>query len=231
MEQFMVLSGTAIHAVVSPETVRTTIRSHFRRNQSNDINNTQLYSNYIPQTRTPKLLYMTASYTMDQIHFLQQSLESVRDICDSGWDITIHIQVANGLHYDHVKFKEIQEKMYCKFLSKNIPIVLEVYDRIGFGLNSRHRLVMQSYVNEFDYFVFAEEDMILTPSHLSSYLEATLKLKTYLPRTWLRYFIGFLRYERFIAIRFTIVSSTSCCYDAYVYNVRIKSFQFNSCLH
>lgn len=144
---------------------------------------------------TPKLLYMTASNTMGQLDYLIQSLESVKDICNTGWVVSIHLQVSNGLTYDHPTFKSIQDKLYCQFMRKNVPIVLEVYPDIGFGLNSRHRLVMQSYINEYDYFVYAEEDMILTPKLLSSYLEASLKLKTYLPKTWLRYYIGFLRYE------------------------------------
>ena len=46
-----------------------------------------------------------------------------------------------------------------------------------------------------DYFSFAEEDMLLTVSHLKAVVEFENTLKKALPQTWMRYTPGFLRYE------------------------------------
>ena len=142
-----------------------------------------------------RLLYMTASYGMEQFVFLQKSLDCMRDLCNMGWDVTLHLQVANGLNYSHPRFYEIQQQLYCIRTQAFIPLILAEYEKIGFGLNCKHRQYIAEHVDEFDYFVFAEEDMLLSVSHFAAFLASEQKLKKYLPKTWFRYFIGFLRYE------------------------------------
>jgi hypothetical protein len=143
----------------------------------------------------PKLLYMAPSYSLDQFACLKKSLSTVTDICNSGWNITIHLQTANNLGPTSAEFVELHSLLYCDFMEDYIPFLTESYGKIGFGLNSRHRLVISRYLEDFDFFVYAEEDMLLTPALLNNYLAATMKLKTYLPKTWYRYYVGFLRYE------------------------------------
>ena len=72
-------------------------------------------------------------------------------------------QVANGLNSSHHLFQELQSIAFCTRTHTYIPIILEQFSpKIGFGLNSRHRAYLLSHMNEFDYVVFAEEDMLLT---------------------------------------------------------------------
>jgi len=53
---------------------------------------------------------------------------------------------------------------------------------------------MADHLLDFDYFVFAEEDMVLTYSHLRAFVFEQDKLENSLPDSqWLRYQIGFLR--------------------------------------
>lgn len=163
----------------------------------------------------PSLLFMIASYSLDQYISLQKAVDCLRDICNSGWDVTIHMQVSNGLHSDHPSFIPIAERLFCIRTNSRIPVVIEQYEKIGFGLNSKHRGYAAAHIEEFDYFAYAEEDMILTVSHLSAYVTATNKLKAALPAvetavrlhdeifnysrhdsdSWLNYQIGFLRLQ------------------------------------
>ena len=63
---------------------------------------------------------------------------------------------------------------------------------------------MADHLLDFDYFVFAEEDMVLTYSHLRAFVFEQNKLKKSLPDSqWLRYQIGFLRCDK--AIMYCIV--------------------------
>ena len=67
---------------------------------------------------------------------------------------------------------------------------------IGFGLNSKHRAYAAAHLEEFDFISYAEEDMLLTVSHLEAYIAGMARLRAKLPvDAWLRYQIGFLRYE------------------------------------
>ena len=73
------------------------------------------------------------------------------------------IQVANGLNSSHHLFRELQSIAYCTRTHTYIPIIVEQFNpKIGFGLNSRHRLYLLNHVHEYDFVIYAEEDMLLT---------------------------------------------------------------------
>ena len=167
----------------------------------------------------PSLLFMTASYSFDQFIALQKSIDSIRDICNSGWDVTVLIQTSPmGIHEQHPLYSSFRESLFCVRTGNYIPLVLEQFEAVGFGLNSKHRAFAAARIEEFDWFCYAEEDMLLTPSHLQAHVRATQQLQQAFPSTstpstpsssssalssvssstaasWLRYQIGFLRYE------------------------------------
>jgi len=149
------------------------------------------------RSKARSLLFMTASYTMDQILPLQRVLDCMRDICNAGWDVTIHIQASpNSINYNHPMYPILQERLYCVRTQAHIPLIIESYGAIGFGLNKMHRQFVVTHIEEYDYFSYAEEDMLLTVSHLHAYIQAQTALQQSLPDSWMRYQIGFLRYER-----------------------------------
>lgn len=156
----------------------------------------RLSSLVTPRTPAPqRLLFMTASYTTRQTLQLQKVIDSLKDICNAGWDVTILVHSADGLNATHSKFEEIKQQAYCTRINGAMPIVLETFEKnIGFGLNSRHRKFLKDHIDEHDYYCFAEEDMVLTLSHLTAYIYEMKKIKRVLPDLWHRYFIGFLRF-------------------------------------
>jgi hypothetical protein len=162
---------------------------------SNSYSNSNSNNNYNSNNAAPRLLFMTASYTMDQLHAFQKTIDSIKDICNSGWNVTIHVQSASDLSYDNDRYNEFQNRLWCDNSNAYIPLIIEKYNKIGFGLNSRHRLYMRKNIYNYDYFVFAEEDMILTITHLKSFITFYNNIKKIKPKSYKRYTIGFLRYE------------------------------------
>lgn len=158
----------------------------------------------------PSLLFMTASYTMDQFQSLQKVLDSMRDICNAGWNVTVHLQVSSDFSYQHPRYEEIHRRTYCFTSSSHIPIIIEKFGKIGFGLNSRHRVYMRNHLSEYDYFSYAEEDMVLSPSLLLAFLQAEVELKQLFGTSWLKYTPGFLRqvglFHLFKYVEFTCVN-------------------------
>jgi len=146
--------------------------------------------------RAPRLLFMTATYTLGQLAALQLTLDGMRDICNGGWDVSVHIDSASELTEEHPRFAEFRDRLWCARTNSPIPLSLTTYKKIGFGLNCKHRVVMRERVNDFDYFSFAEEDMRLSISHLAAFLPFEAHMKSRLPKTYGRYTIGFLRYEQ-----------------------------------
>lgn len=143
----------------------------------------------------PTILFMMASYSFEQFLSLQNVLDNLRDICNSGWNVTVHLQVsAKGLVQTHPSLAILQDRMYCIRTNHHIPILIEEYGMVGFGLNSKHRTYAAAHIDDFDYFAYAEEDMLLTISHLAAYQSATKKLMKAFPDSWMRYQVGFLRF-------------------------------------
>jgi hypothetical protein len=146
------------------------------------------------ESQNKSLLFMTASYSFDQFTALQKVLDSLRDICNAGWNVVVHLDISSkGMDKNHPSASIIRDRMYCVRTQSYIPLVIDSYGTIGFGLNSKHRAYAAKHLQEFDYFVYAEEDMLLTISHLSAFIDAMYKVRLSLPDTWLRYQMGFLR--------------------------------------
>ena len=141
----------------------------------------------------PRLLFMAASYKMDQFLYLQKTLDVMRDHCNAGWNITVHLQVAGEFSLQHPRYVEIMDRSFCVTNSGFMNIIIENYNEIGFGLNCKHRIFMRDHLHEFDYFSYAEEDMLLTVSHLRAFLHAEKDLQRQFPNDWKRFVPGFLR--------------------------------------
>lgn len=144
-----------------------------------------------------RLLYMMPSYSMSQFDSLRASLHSIRRLCnDGGWNVTIAIQSTSYLNYTSGTYKHLKSQVFCHRINQSLPIWIQSYGDIGFGLNSRHRLLIAQVIEDFDYFIYAEEDMILTTESLHNYLQSQEILKNYQPalsNIQSSYVTGFLR--------------------------------------
>ncbi len=144
-----------------------------------------------------RLLYMMPSYSMSQFDSLRASLHSIRRLCnDGGWNVTVAIQSTRYLNYTSGIYKHLKSQVFCHRINQSLPIWIQSYGDIGFGLNSRHRLLIAQVIEDFDYFIYAEEDMILTTESLQTYLQSQELLKNYQPlfsNLQSSYVTGFLR--------------------------------------
>jgi hypothetical protein len=50
-------------------------------------------------------------------------------------------------------------------------------------------------LNNYDLFVYSEDDMIFSVGNLKAYLQEMQDFKTHFPNDWLKFWPGFLRYE------------------------------------
>jgi len=162
---------------------------------------TTSHANYPPITKQ-SILFMAASHSMKQYMQLWKTMETLRDICNAGWNVAIHLQISNGLQTNTSMLNQIKHSLSCMQYDEqsntyvNVPIpfyVTEFNPNIGFGLNSRHRSIAQELLNNYDYFIYAEEDMHLSVTNFMAYLQGMNILKKHYPLDWKDYTIGFLR--------------------------------------
>ena len=48
-----------------------------------------------------------------------------------------------------LRYLELQQRAFCVSSGTYMPIIIEKYDKIGFGLNSRHRIYLREHIQEF----------------------------------------------------------------------------------
>lgn len=142
-----------------------------------------------------RILFMAASYDLRQFIHLWKVIEGYRDICEAGWDVDIALQVANGINEGSFEHQELRQSSFCQRIGRHLNITYQPYDKIGFGLNSRHRTVIQRRLHGYDYFIYSEEDMLFTPHHMAAFVKHQRRLQFFFPETWRDYTLGYLRYE------------------------------------
>ncbi len=150
-----------------------------------------------------RILFMAPVYTFDQFLYLQKFIDAAKDHCVAGWNVTVSLQVANGLNYEHPRYRELSDRAICykivsdtgHVVASKVPIYLQIYGKKGFQLNSRHRLFLRDHLDDYDLVIFGEEDMIFTPTHTAAWIHGMSRLKKRFPQQWQLFEVGFLRYE------------------------------------
>jgi hypothetical protein len=145
-------------------------------------------------TNENRILYMTPSYNLNQFPSLEASLISLLELCNAGWNITIFVQVPQLSENAQKLFTSLNHKLFCQRAQSQIPVSIDSFGDIGLGLNSRHRALAFHQLDKFDYFVFAEEDMILTENNFQYFLNSMQIFKDIFSDSWIQYTPGFLRY-------------------------------------
>ena len=127
---------------------------------------------------------------------------------------SIFLQVFNTLSSNDPRLNELQRRMHCVAAERRIPIHIQDFSNnqpIGFGLNRQHRDLMLKHISDFDYFLYMEEDMLFTPSHLITYLAESNKFRSIMPSGWVNFIPGFLRYSFLFLYIYTHIKPNLCC--------------------
>lgn len=73
-----------------------------------------------------RLLFAMPSNSFDQFLSLQKVLDSLRDICNAGWNVTVAIQSSSGFDAFHPMYEVLSDRLYCIRSQSVIPIIVQV---------------------------------------------------------------------------------------------------------
>ena len=72
----------------------------------------------------------------------------------------------------------LKQKLYCYRMGRSIPIITEYHDsEVGVRLGLKHRALVAKLINDYDVFIYQEDDLMLEYSHLVAYLHETKLLE------------------------------------------------------
>ncbi len=141
---------------------------------------------------------MILSYNFDHIDPIMLILGEYQSMCEGGWSPTVVF--FSSVPWSAQIQRLFRQRTYCYRTNTSVPIRISVHDpSISIALGAEHRKYMQNEINNFDAFVYHEDDIIFKHSHLVGYLHETKTLHDLMPENGLRdHCIGFQRYRRLL---------------------------------
>lgn len=144
-----------------------------------------------------KILGLILSFDLNHLDPLMLIAGEYVSMCESGWNVTFVLFTA--ANWTPKLKKLLHLKTYCYRVNDYIEIRYSVHDRsVGTNLATFHRAYVEKELNNFDFFVYHEDDIIFKNHHLSSYLSVTKQLYIDSPTYFETSIMGFQRFRRLI---------------------------------
>ena len=146
--------------------------------------------------RDIRILVAIAAFDFNQIPHMEEVLDSYHDICVAGAvvDVVIHATVA----YPVTFIDMLNSRFTCENFS--LDIVLKP-SSLRLHLVDCHRELFYSKIDEYDLFIYTEEDIQVTPRTVSTYLQETDRIRKIMDNdntssySFSDFNVGIVRYE------------------------------------
>lgn len=143
-----------------------------------------------------RILGMVLAFDNSRLEALRRSLENYVFMCEAGWDPTVVIYTT--IYYSAEELRRLNYMTYCYRTGSSLPLRFSLHDpSIRFDLAGVHRYTLYAEQDNFDLFVYHEDDMIITLQHVVAYtMETALLEKRFGSNFTSTHSIGFIRIQR-----------------------------------
>jgi len=125
-----------------------------------NVMNVLIRANQIEQPRAnQRLLAVINMYSLMNWELLEEVVDGYLNICEGGWHVKIVFLVAFDWTDDLSRY--LNRNLYCYRLGQSIPIEVRVFNKsIGVRIVNFSRRPVSEYINDFDVFLYTEDDMV-----------------------------------------------------------------------
>jgi len=176
-------------------------------------------SSFIPTLRNKKILIELTTVGMRQFSHLETVLDSIRDLCECGAQVSLHITTTTcdqslklsrcqpasfekdkgfPKNYPSDIISHLNERLRCRDVDGSIDTNIHIKSpEWGKQLVDFHRSIFYDNINEgYDVFIHSEEDQLVRPTNVIAFLDEIEKVRSLVGNERLSdYSIGFVRYE------------------------------------
>jgi len=140
------------------------------------------------------LLVSIASYDFNQLPHLEEQLSSLRDICEAG--ATVHVVVHTVVPYPVALIDLWNNRYECTRGLQHFSIQLVIKSpSLRLNLVDCHRPLFYEKLQDYDLFLYTEDDIRVTPTTVAAYLYETQILQQIVGPRSHEYNVGIVRYE------------------------------------
>lgn len=154
-----------------------------------------------PQTGAVSLLQGTrvllciVAFDLEQMIHLESMLDAAVDACEAGADVAVRLYAAEA--WPERLQQLIRHRAFCSRTGQALRVELAMKERRDrLFITNHHRPDMYALLDDFDLFVYAENDMLIPARTLAAYLQQEAALYDASVEAWEAHAFGFLRYER-----------------------------------
>ena len=123
-----------------------------------------------------RILIAVASYGTDQFLYFQDLLGSIRDLCEYGTQISV--VTYSTLPFTPQTINLLNSRTRCRHPNGNIDAKVIIQGaHLKEHFVDAHRKYFYDHLDEYDLFMYTEDDQNIRPMHFISYLDETQKLK------------------------------------------------------
>lgn len=152
--------------------------------------------NIMNKNTNSRIMIAVAAYNLDAFGCFDRMFDSFRDICEGGFSVDLFIYTARDWPQDVME--SLESRMACRhpLAQFNASMIIK-HPGVGHDLVRYHKTLFYENLDNYDLFIYTEDDHLVRLRHVTAYLEETNRLKQTLGNTrFMDYSIGFLRYER-----------------------------------
>jgi hypothetical protein len=130
----------------------------------------------------------------DKLPIILQVVEAAAKLCEVGYEVEMYFISAWPASQEESR-KQIEEKLLCERIGKQVPLTFwDHFNKTVVGnLASRHRLLVEEKLEDFDFFIHVEDDVDLLVEQVEAFREEADFLST--THRANRFYPGFVRYE------------------------------------
>ncbi|KAL7502708.1 hypothetical protein ACHAXN_000702 [Cyclotella atomus] len=149
----------------------------------------------IKNTNTLRLLIAVTAYDLNQFPHFNRMYDSFRDMCESGYTVDLYIYTT--VDWPRDTLDSLESRIHCRhpLAQFSVSMVLKDPD-VKLNLARYHKTLFHDNVDNYDLFIYSEDDHLVLLKHVTAYMEETRRLKEILGTPgYTDYSIGFIRYE------------------------------------
>lgn len=214
-------ASTSVSVQVPAPAPASTNQQKERIKKVNDLNNTHEPSTFIPTLRDKKIFFEVVTVGLKQFSYLEEIIDSVRDMCEAGAHVSFHITSSNCNPHPNQDEEEcpirnqsseeteednfnietidhLNERVRCRNPEGSLDLSIHlVSPDWGKQIVNHHRLLFYENIDEgYDVFVHTEDDTLIRPTTVLSFMHEMEKVRLLVGNERLPdYSIGFMRYE------------------------------------
>ncbi len=138
-----------------------------------------------------RILIAIASYDFSQFPLLEEVLDSYQDACVAGAHVDLYIHTV--VPYTVALIDMLNARYSCKGFQITIAVQSPA---VRLNLVDRHRTLFYEKIDDFDLFIYSEDDIKVSPTTMMAYLEETKRVEQLVGKSPAEdYNIGIVRYE------------------------------------